>query len=323
MERLIECVPNFSEGRDVAKLDALAETMGSVPGVWMFDRHSDTDHNRTVFTLAGRPEAVAEAALRGVGHAARLLDLTQHTGAHPRLGATDVLPFVPLEGCTIADCVEIAHGVGREIWRRHRIPVYFYEAAALRPERANLEHVRKGQFEGLLGTELEHDPARAPDVGEPKLHRTAGAVAVGARKFLIAFNINLETPELPVAQKIARAVRASNGGLPHVKAMGVELKSRGLTQVSMNLTDFEQTPLDRVYGAVEAEAARHGCRVAESEIVGLVPQKAIEMIGGFDLHLENFTGAQILENRLAEALTGSRETAARTTAARRPRKVGA
>jgi glutamate formiminotransferase len=323
MERLIECVPNFSEGRDVAKMDALAETMSAVPGVWVFDRHSDADHNRTVITLAGRPEAVAEAALRGVGHAARLLDLTQHTGAHPRLGATDVLPFVPLEGCTIEDCVGIAHRVGREIWRRHRIPVYFYEAAALRPERANLEHVRKGQFEGLLGAELEHDAARAPDVGEAKLHRTAGAVAVGARKFLIAFNINLDTPELPVAQKIARAVRASSGGLPCVKAMGVDLKSRGITQVSMNLTDFEQTPLDRVFGAVQAEAARHGCRIAASEIVGLVPQKAIEMIGGFDLQLENFAGSQILENRLAEALAGSHATTVRKNAPRRAQKAEA
>jgi glutamate formiminotransferase len=323
MERLIECVPNFSEGRDVAKLDALAATMGAVPGVWVFDRHSDTDHNRSVITIAGRPEAVAEAALRGVGQAARLLDLTQHSGAHPRLGATDVVPFVPLQGCTMDDCVAIAHRVGRDIWRRYRIPVYFYEAAALRPERKNLENVRRGQFEGLGGAELERDAARAPDVGDAKLHRTAGAVAVGARKFLIAFNINLETTDLSMARKIARTVRASNGGLPHLKAIGVDLKSRGLTQVSMNLTDFEQTPLDRVFRALEQEAERHGCRIVESEIVGLVPQQAIEMIGGFDLHLHNFTGAQILENRLAEAIAGSRASTARKRAARRSQKVGA
>jgi glutamate formiminotransferase len=323
MERLMECVPNFSEGRDVAKLDSLAATMSAVPGVWVLDRHTDADHNRAVITLAGKPEAIAEAAVRGVGQAAQLLDLTQHMGVHPRLGATDVLPFVPLEGCTMADCVAVAHRVGHDIWRRFRIPVYFYEAAALRPERTNLENVRKGQFEGLTSAELEHDPERAPDVGEPKLHRTAGAVAVGARKFLIAFNINLDTQDLSVAQKIARAVRASNGGLPHLKAIGVDLKSRGLAQVSMNLTDFEQTPLDRVYRAVESEAERHGCKIAGSEIVGLVPQQAIEMIGGFDLHLERFTGAQILENRLAEAISGSRAGAKRKRAPRSSQKVGA
>ncbi|MGB6544612.1 MAG: glutamate formimidoyltransferase [Candidatus Acidiferrales bacterium] len=323
MERLIECVPNFSEGRDAAKLDALAATMSAVPGVWVLDRHSDADHNRSVITIAGRPEAVAEAALRGVGQAAQLLDLTQHSGAHPRLGATDVLPFVPLEGCTMADCVAIAHRVGRDIWRRYRIPVYFYGAAALRPERVHLENIRRGQFEGLSGAELEHDPERAPDVGEAKLHRTAGAVAVGARKFLIAFNINLDTADLSVARQIARAVRASSGGLPHVKAIGVDLKSRGLAQVSMNLTDFEQTPLDRVFRAVEIEAARLGCGIVESEIVGLAPQQAIETIGGFDLHLRSFTGAQILENRLAEAMAGSRAATAGKTSTRRQRRVEA
>jgi glutamate formiminotransferase len=305
MESLIECVPNFSEGRDAAKLDAIAAAMSGVPEAWLLDRHSDADHNRSVMTLAGRPDAVAEAALRGVGEAARLLDLTQHSGVHPRLGATDVVPFVPMRGSTMAECMEIAHGVGREIWRRFRIPVYFYEAAALRPERAHLENVRRGQFEGLSGAKASLDAARAPDVGEAKLHGTAGAVAVGARKFLIAFNINLDTPEGSIAREIASAVRASNGGLPCLKAMGVELASRGLAQVSMNLTDFEQTPLDQVFRAVEREAERHGCRIAGSEIVGLVPQRAMEMIGGFDLRLENFGGAQILENRLAEAINGA------------------
>ena len=306
MERFIECVPNFSEGRDANRIDAIAAAMSAVPGAWLLDRHCDADHNRTVITLAGTPGAIAEAALRGVGEAARLIDLTQHSGAHPRLGATDVVPFVPLEGSTIEDCVSIARNVGQEIWREHRIPVYFYGAAALHPERAQLENVRRGQFEGLAGADLERDLGRAPDVGDVRLHPTAGAVAVGARQFLIAFNINLDTADVSRAREIARAVRESSGGLPHVKAMGVALKSRGLAQVSMNLTDFRKTPLHVVFRAVEKESADLGCGIAGSEIVGLVPREAIEMIGGFDLRLENFSGAQILETRLAEALAGSR-----------------
>jgi glutamate formiminotransferase len=301
MERLIECVPNFSEGRDLAKVDAIAAVIRGVPGVWLLDRHSDADHNRTVITLAGEPDAVAEAAIRSVGRAAQLIDLTHHSGAHPRLGATDVVPFVPLEGCTIADCVEIAHRAGQEIWNQHRVPVYFYEAAALRPDHARLERIRSGGFEALLATDLPRNPERAPDVGDPKLHSTAGAVAVGARKFLIAFNIDLDTLDLSVAQRIARAVRASSGGLPNLKAMGVALLSRGLTQVSMNLTDFEKTPLDLVFRTVQREAEREGCKIAGSEVVGLLPRKAVEMIGDFDLQLENPAAAKILEDRLAAA----------------------
>jgi glutamate formiminotransferase len=185
MKRLIECVPNFSEGRDVSKVDAIVEAMRSVPDVSILDRTSDADHNRSVVTLAGEPEGVAEAAIRGVGKAAELIDLTHHSGVHPRIGATDVLPFIPVEGCTIEDCVELAHRVGREIWERYRIPVYFYEAAAMKPERVNLEDVRRGQFEGLREVAFRN-PDRSPDIGEPRLHPTAGAVAVGARKFLIA-----------------------------------------------------------------------------------------------------------------------------------------
>ncbi|MGD0839973.1 MAG: glutamate formimidoyltransferase [Candidatus Acidiferrales bacterium] len=298
MERLIECVPNFSEGRDLAKIDAIA---AAIRGVWLLDRHSDADHNRTVITLAGEPDAVAEAAIRSVGRAAQLIDLTHHSGVHPRLGATDVVPFVPLEGCTIFDCIEIAHRVGQEIWKRHRIPVYFYEAAALRPGHARLDKIRSGGFEALLETDFPRNPERAPDVGDPKMHPTAGAIAVGVRNFLIAFNINLATTDLSVAQRIARAVRTSSGGLPNLKAMGVALPSRGLTQVSMNLTDFEKTPLDLVFRAVEREAERSGCRIVGSEIVGLAPRKAIAMIGDFDLKLENSVIAKILEDRLAAA----------------------
>ena len=304
MKRLIECVPNFSEGRDAAKVDALVAAMSGVPGVFVLDREMDADHNRCVITLAGEPDAVAEAALLGVGKALELINLTQHTGAHPRVGATDVVPFIPVEGVTLEDCVALARRVGNEIWQRYRIPVYFYEAAATRPDRTNLENIRRGQFEGLR-EELKNNRDRHPDVGEPKLHPTAGATVVGARKFLIAYNINLNTPDLSIAKKIAKAIRFSSGGLRYVKAMGVELKARNLAQVSINLTDFEQTPMHRVYEMVKREAERHGVTTVGSEIVGLVPKKALEMTADFFLQLENFSPAQVLENRLATALTGA------------------
>jgi len=254
MKRLIECVPNFSEGRDAAKVDAIVASMSKVPGVYVLDREMDADHNRSVVTLAGDPDAVADAALAGVGKALELIDLTKHSGAHPRIGATDVVPFIPIEGIALEDCVALARRVGEEIWKRYRIPVYFYEAAAHRPERANLENIRRGQFEGLR-EEMKRDHNRLPDVGEPKLHPTAGATVVGARKFLIAYNVNLNTANVGIANKIAKAIRFSSGGLRYVKSMGVELKARNLAQVSINLTDFEQTPMHRVYEMVKREAA--------------------------------------------------------------------
>ncbi|HLE36384.1 MAG TPA: glutamate formimidoyltransferase [Candidatus Acidoferrales bacterium] len=304
MRRLIECVPNFSEGRDAAKIEALVAAMQAVAGVSVLDKEMDADHNRCVITLAGEPEAVAEAALRGVGKALELIDLTKHTGAHPRMGATDVVPFIPIEGVPLEDCVALARSVGREIWERYRIPVYYYEAAATRPERTNLENIRKGQFEGLRDEVLKN-PDRAPDVGEPRLHPTAGATAVGARKFLIAYNINLNTPDVGIANKIAKAIRFSTGGLRYAKAMGVDLKARGLAQVSINMTDFEQTPLHRVFEMVKREAERYGVGIVGSEIVGLIPKKAIELTADFYLQLENFTPAQVLENRVAAALAGA------------------
>ncbi len=307
MRRLIECVPNFSEGRDPARIEALAASMRGVPGAWVLDDHSDRDHNRSVITLAGEPEAVAEAALHGVGAAAELIDLRQHHGAHPRIGATDVLPFVPIENVTMEECAALAHQTGRQIWERFRIPVYFYEAAALRPERTALEQVRKGQFEGLR-QDAPRDPGRTPDIGGPDLHPTAGAIAVGARKFLIAYNINLETPDAAIAREIARAIRTSSGGLPALKAMGIPLPSRGITQVSMNLTDFEQTSLQQVYEAVRREATRLGCATVGSEIVGLVPQKALDTTAEYFRSLGRFSPQQILENRLALRL-GKREAA--------------
>jgi len=304
MRRLIECVLNFSEGRDPAKVEALVDAMRAVPSVFLLDQESDADHNRCVISLAGEPEPVAEAALRGVGKSLELIDLTKHTGAHPRVGATDVVPFIPVEGVTIEDCVALARKVGREIWERYKIPVYFYEAAATRPERTNLENVRKGQFEGLL-VEALSKPERAPDVGGPGLHPTAGAVVVGARKFLIAYNINLNTADVAIANKIARSIRYSNGGFRYVKAMGVDLRARQLAQVSINLTDFEHTPMHRVFEMVEREAKRYGAAIVGSEIVGLVPKRALELAADYYLQLENFPSSQILENRLESSLGGT------------------
>jgi glutamate formiminotransferase/formiminotetrahydrofolate cyclodeaminase len=304
MKRLIECVPNFSEGRDPIKVDAIIGAMSSVPGVYVLDREMDADHNRCVVTLAGEPNAVAEAALLGAGKAMELIDLTKHSGAHPRVGATDVVPFIPIEGVTIEDCVALARRVGHEIWKRYRIPVFFYEAAATRPERTNLENIRRGQFEGLR-EEMRTNLDRQPDVGEPKVHPTAGVTVVGARKFLIAYNVNLNTADISVANKIAKAIRYSSGGLRYVKSMGVELKARDLAQVSINLTDFEQTPMHRVYEMVKREAERYGAMPVGSEIVGLIPKKAIEMAADYFLQVENFSPEQVFENRLEAALSGA------------------
>ncbi|HEU0367578.1 MAG TPA: glutamate formimidoyltransferase [Candidatus Acidoferrum sp.] len=304
MKRLIECVPNFSEGRDPEKVDALIQAMSKVPGVWVLDYEMDADHNRCVITLAGEPDAVAEAALQGTGKAVELIDMTQHTGAHPRVGATDVVPFIPVEGVSLEDCVALARRVGQEIWKRYRIPVFFYEAAATRPDRVNLENIRRGQFEGLR-EELKKNHDRQPDVGEPKLHPTAGVTVVGARKFLVAYNVNLNTSDVGIANKIAKAIRFSSGGLRYVKSMGVDLKARHIAQVSINLTDYEQTPMHRVYEMVKREAARYGAVPVGSEIVGLVPKKAIEMAADYFLQLESFSPSQVFENKLADALVGA------------------
>ena len=306
MRRLIECVPNFSEGRDHKKIEALVAAMSGIKGAWVLDVHSDPDHNRSVVTLAGEPEPVTEAALRGVAKAAELIDLRHHRGGHPRIGATDVLPFVPVGGVAMETCVKLARYAGAEIWSRYDVPVYFYEEAALRPERKRLESVRSGEFE-YLRDEVLRNADRTPDIGGPGLHPSAGAVAVGARKFLIAYNINLATPDVSVAKKIARAIRASNGGLPHLKAIGVQLKDRKLAQVAMNLTDFEQTSIRRVFEAVRLEAERNGSSIRSSEIVGLVPRKALGPDDAAYLQLESFEPAQkILETRL-EPMTNEEE----------------
>jgi glutamate formiminotransferase len=299
---LIECVPNFSEGRDLARVDAIEHAIREVPGVLILHRTSDPDHNRSVITFAGRTEAVIEAAVRATARAAELIDLNRHEGVHPRLGVLDVLPFVPLSGATLEDCKGLARQAGQRIWSELQIPVYFYQAAALRPDRTHLEDVRRGQFEGLREAVLA-DPEKRPDLGGPALHPTAGAVIVGARKFLIAYNINLRTTDVTIAKAIARKIRASSGGLPAVKALGLSLASRGLVQVSMNLTDFEQTPLHVVYAEVSRLAAEHGVEVEESELIGLMPRKALEMAAAGLLRLANWDSEKVIENRL-EMLMG-------------------
>ena len=300
MSTLVECVPNFSEGRDKAKVDAIVDAM-KIPGVYLLDREMDADHNRCVITLVGEREPIQEAAIRGVGKAAELVDLNHHQGAQQRMGAADVVPFIPIDGVTIEDCVAMAKHVGEEIWKRFQIPVYLYEAAAISPERTNLENIRRGQFEGIRA-EIATNPARRPDFGEPRVHPTAGATVVGARKFLIAYNVFLNTPDVEIAKKVAKAVRFTNGGLRFVKGAGFLV--RGLAQVSMNLTDFEQTPIHRVFEFVKREAARYGVLPVASEIVGLIPKKALEQAAEWFLQVENFDSSLILENRLAAVMGG-------------------
>ncbi len=286
---LMECVANFSEGRDAETVRAIEDAIASSAGVLVLRAERDADHNRSVITFAGPPDAVSEGALRGIGVAVQRIDLRKHAGVHPRMGAADVVPFVPLQGATLEDCVAIAHRTGQEVWKRFKLPVFFYEAAATSPDRRMLENCRRGGFE---------NPKIAPDLGGPELHPSAGACIIGARKLLIAFNINLQTGDVAVARDIARKIRASSGGLPFVKALGLPLVGRGLAQVSMNLTDFEQTPLHVVFDAVLREAAARGVAIAGSEIIGLIPKKALEDAAAHYLKCENFESGLVLENRL-------------------------
>jgi glutamate formiminotransferase len=301
MNRIVECVPNFSEGRRPEVIDAIVQAITSSGDVYLLGREMDADHNRAVITIAASPESIGEAVIRAVEVAVKNIDLTRQQGEHPRIGATDVIPFVPIRGVTLADCVEIARKTGREIARRFNIPVYLYEAAATRPDRTNLEDIRRGQFEGLR-EEIAGNPDRKPDFGEPRIHPTAGATVVGARKPLIAYNINLNTPQVGIAKQIAKRVRASSGGFRYVKAMGVLLKDRNQAQVSMNLTDFDQTSMEIVFETVRREAERYGVNIGSSEIVGLVPRKALQKAAEFYLRVENFRPEMILENRLEEVM---------------------
>src|SRR5215471_11010960 len=302
LRHLVEYGPNFSAGGDIARVDAIVQPISGVPDVVLLDRESDADHNRSVLTFVGPPAAVAGAAFRAVEKATALIDLRQHQGAHPRIGATDVVPFIPIEGVTLEECVGLAERFGQEVWSKLHVPVYLYEAAAKRPERTNLENIRKGQFEAIAA-EMGKVPARDPDIGDPVCHPTAGAVVTGARKFLIAYNVNLNTSDLSIAKRIAKTIRYSTGGFRFVKSMGVMLASRNLAQVSINLTDFEQTPMHLVFETVRREAERYGVSVVGSEIVGLIPKKAIELSADYFLRFENFRPELVLENRIAEALT--------------------
>ena len=309
MRNIVECVPNFSEGRDRAVVDRIAAAIESVDGLTVMDVEMDHDHHRSVITFVGEKAHIGEGALRAIGTAAELIDLNRHAGVHPRLGATDVVPFVPVRDVTLAECVAIARQVGEEAARRFSIPVFLYEAAATIPERVQLEKIRRGQFEKLRD-EIGSVPERVPDFGPPRIHPTAGATVVGARKFLIAYNMNLDTSDVEVARKIARAVRFSSGGLPFVKAMGVPLNNRQQAQVSMNLTDFEEMPLHRVFERVQREARLHGVSVTGSEIIGLIPQKAIDMSAEYFLRVQNFSPHLIFENRLEALLEKPRQLSA-------------
>lgn len=296
-EPLIECVPNFSEGRNPAILQAITAAIESVPGIRLLARESDTDHNRSVVTFAGPPSAVIDAAVLAVAQAARLIDLNGHRGEHPRIGAADVVPLVPLRGISLEECAALAHTLGHRIWNEAGVPVYFYEAAAMNPERRRLENIRRGQFE-TLREEAPRNPGRAPDIGGPHLHPTAGATAVGARKILIACNINLHTANVEIAKAIAKTIRSSSGGLPHLKAVGLLLSSRNQAQVSMNLTDYEQTGLHTVFEAVQAEAARHGVEIAGMEMIGLWPRRALLLSAKHFLKLENYKEGGLLDDLL-------------------------
>ncbi|MFB0534334.1 MAG: glutamate formimidoyltransferase [Anaerolineae bacterium] len=296
MKRIIECVPNFSEGRRREIIDQIVGALASVAGVRVLDVQSDVDHNRSVVTMVGEPEAVEEAAFRGIERAAQLIDMDQHQGEHPRMGATDVVPFVPIAGVTMADCVEIARRLGERVGRELSIPVYLYEEAASRPERRNLADVRRGEYEGLKA-EIETDPHRAPDFGPARMGK-AGATAIGARPPLIAFNAYLNTGDVAIAKAIARAVRHSSGGLRYVKALGLLVEGRA--QVSMNLTNYRQTPIHRVVEMIRREAAHYGVAIVSSEVVGLMPNEALVDAARFYLQLDGFSPEQILENRLAE-----------------------
>jgi glutamate formiminotransferase len=299
--RLIECVPNFSEGRDAGVVDAIMEAIASVPDVAVLGRTMDADHHRSVITFAGEPEGVAEAAVRAVRETVVRIDLNRHRGVHPRLGAADVVPFVPLEHVTLDECSHIAARVGERVWNELRVPVYLYEAAARQPDRVRLENVRRGGFEGLREV-VRFKRERWPDIGGPELHPSAGASIIGARRFLIAWNVVLGSADVGVAKRIARAIRESSGGFPHLKALGLELASRRLTQVSMNLTDFERTPLAAVYDEIERLAEIEGVEVLEAELIGLLPRAAAEQIERTRLRFANFTPECVVEERVAALL---------------------
>ncbi|MEW6686115.1 MAG: glutamate formimidoyltransferase [Candidatus Edwardsbacteria bacterium] len=297
MPKLVECIPNFSEGRRLEVIEAIVKEIESVPQVRMLDREMDKDHNRAVLTFLGEPEAVKKAAFLACAKATELIDMNKHTGEHPRIGATDVIPFVPISGVTMDDCVKLSRELGKEIAEKLKIPVYLYEKSATCPERENLAKLREGQYEGLK-IEIEKNPDKTPDFGKPKFHPTAGATVVGARDPLVAFNVNLGTSNLDLARTIAKRVRFRDGGLRFIKANGFALRERGIVQVSMNLVNYQGTPIFSAFEMVKREAERYGIPVVGCEIVGLVPLNAMLDVADYYLRLENFKYEQILENKL-------------------------
>ncbi|MBT9330179.1 glutamate formimidoyltransferase [Paracidobacterium acidisoli] len=299
-DALVECVPNFSEGRNAVIVESIVSAM-AVEGVSLLDWSLDSDHNRSVVTIVGPPAGVLESAVRGAGRAAELIDLTSQRGVHPRIGAADVIPFVPVQGISLDQCALLARQAGQQIWSRYGVPVYFYEAATARPDRVLLEEVRRGQFEGLREA-VKKETARQPDVGGPDLHPTAGASAVGARRFLIAYNLYLDIPDVAVARAIAKEIRQSGGGLTGVKAMGV--LAHGRAQISMNITDFMRTPVGKVYAMVKYKAARYGASVTEGELIGLIPEAAIERDSEWMRLFKEFdSDSRIIERRLERPLS--------------------
>ena len=299
--QLIECVPNFSEGRRQDVIDEIVNCFKGKRGVYLLDHRADEDHNRLVISLVGAPAPIQEALLEAAKVALKHIDMNAHQGGHPRIGAVDVVPFTPIKGITMEECIELAHSFGERYYKETGIPVYFYEDAALRPERKRLEVIRKGQYE-VLKDEAKTNPDRRPDIGEACLHPSAGATVIGARKFLVAFNVNLDTPDVNIAKKIATAVRASSGGFCHVKGIGLALEERGITQVSMNLVDYEKNSLYRVLETIRMEAKRWGVGVVETEVYGMIPVNAILESAAYYLQIAGFDPEQVLELRLLELM---------------------
>ena len=299
MKKIVECVPNFSEGRRKEIIEEIIDQVRKRKDVKLLDYSSDPDHNRTDVTFIGEPQSVKEAALDLAIKCVELIDMNKHRGEHPRMGAIDVVPFIPVYNVTMEECVKLAHEFAKEFSEKTGVPCFMYEEAATRPDRKNLADVRRGEFEGLKEA-IGKDPDKVPDYGPNKIHPTAGATAVGARFFLVAFNVNLGTSDIEIAKKIAKAVRHSSGGYRYVKAMGFEIKERGIVQVSMNLTNYQKTPIFRVFETIKNEAERYGVPVIGSEIVGLVPLEALIMVADHYLRLENFSIDQVLEKRLLE-----------------------
>jgi len=296
--RIVQCVPNFSEGRKPDVVKDIVQAIADVEGVKLLDYSSDESHNRSVVTFIGEPEQVLEAAFRGVAKAAQLIDMSKHSGGHPRMGATDVVPFIPVAGVTMEDCIAMAEQLAERIAEELSIPVYLYEEAAKKTERKNLSNVRKGQYEGLI--EAIKEPARKPDFGNPEVNIKAGVTAVGARPPLIAYNINLDTGDVKVAQEIARAIRGSTGGFPSIKGLGIMIEETGKAQVTINVCDYKKVPLQRVFAMVQEEASRYGVTITDSEIIGLTPVDALLSVAERYLQLNNFDRNQVLEKRLLE-----------------------